>query len=56
MSKHNLNKILEQSALLNSQIENQGLLPLQRNVEQIDQTTKKLVSKVSVPDVAKNKA
>jgi hypothetical protein len=57
MEKPNFSKLYEQSLQLTSHIENDGFL-LQRNVEQLDQTSKKLVSKASKVsgDIAKNKA
>jgi hypothetical protein len=59
-SKPNLNfsKLLEQSLQLTANLESQ-YPTIQRNVEQIEQTTKKLVSKTSrggEQDQAKNKA
>lgn len=58
MGKQSLNKLLEQTQQLTSYMENKGYM-MQRNVEQIDETTRKLVSKsanVQSIDAAKNKA
>lgn len=58
MSKPSFNKLYEQSLQLTSHIDTGDGFLLQRNVEQLDQTSKKLVSKASKlsGDIAKNKA
>lgn len=57
IEKPDFSKLLEKSNQLTSQTENQEFL-IQRNLEQIDEITKKLTSKVSKvsTDITKNKA
>jgi hypothetical protein len=59
MKKHNFSKLLEQSLQLTSQIDTTQQPTLTRNPEQIEQATKRLVTKSSKAvssDAAKNKA
>jgi hypothetical protein len=56
MGKPNFGKLVEQSLQLTSQIDKQGYL-IQRNVEQLHETSRTLVSKAKVVgDTTKNKA
>jgi hypothetical protein len=57
MGRPDFQKLLDQSLQLSSYLDNQPYL-IQRNVEQIDETSKKLAAKSAraTTDVAKNKA